>query len=133
VLVLTSSISHALICCVKCINNQQRQFNFMMYFYLYYVRQHVSASNPTIFRAMCVLRVLNNNYYYQYTNSTRCLLFKRHNILNNNYYYQYTNSTRCLLFKRHNVFLSYFPYQITLTFCIHYATVAALASPRSLP
>jgi hypothetical protein len=87
-----------------------KHFNFMMYFYLYYVQQHVSASNPTIFRAMCVLRVLNNNYYYQHTNRTRCLPFKRHNI-----------------------FLSYFPYQFTLTFCSHYATVAALASPRSLP
>jgi hypothetical protein len=35
---------------IKCINYQQKHFNFMMYFYLLYIHQHVSASNPNIFR-----------------------------------------------------------------------------------
>jgi hypothetical protein len=32
--------------------NQKTQFNFTTYFYLHYIKQHVSASNPVIFREM---------------------------------------------------------------------------------
>jgi hypothetical protein len=34
------------------INNQQMLFNFYVFFYLQYVHQHVSASNPATFRVM---------------------------------------------------------------------------------
>jgi len=49
---LICSIFRVLIRFVKCINNQQIHINFMMYFYLQYVLQHVSANNPAIFRVM---------------------------------------------------------------------------------
>jgi len=32
-------------------NNQQKRYNFIMYFYLY-VHQHLSAKNENIFRVM---------------------------------------------------------------------------------
>jgi len=41
---------------IKCINNQQTHFKFKMDFYLYYLHQHVSASNPAIFRVMVLIK-----------------------------------------------------------------------------
>jgi hypothetical protein len=37
-------------------------FNCMMYFYLYYLEQHVSASNPAILRLMFLIQEYNWSY-----------------------------------------------------------------------
>jgi len=42
--------------CIKSMTNQQMNFIFMVYFYLWYFHQHISASNLAIFRVMVLVQ-----------------------------------------------------------------------------